>query len=73
MPLRSSGIAGNEFDSTLVPAAFCAATVQVYGVLLVSPLTTTGELADVAVTVPGLQVPRYAEIVAPPVLAGAAK
>ena len=46
------------FEATLLPAAFCATTEQVYWVLLVRPVTLIGEAAALAKMPPGLQVAR---------------
>ena len=69
VPPWSAGITPAEPDSGPNPAAFCAATVQVYEAPFVRPVTVTGELVPVAVIAP--QVARYAVIGLPPSLAGA--
>ena len=46
----------DALDALLVPTAFVARTVKVYGVPLVSPLTVIGLLAPVPVIPPGLEV-----------------
>jgi hypothetical protein len=52
---------------------FVAATVNVYAVPLVKPLTVTGEDEPVPVMPPGDEVTVYPVIAPPPVLAGAVK
>jgi hypothetical protein len=46
----------DALDALLVPMAFVAVTVKVYGVPLVSPVTVSGLLAPVPVIPPGLEV-----------------
>src|SRR5688572_27933708 len=68
------GIEGAEaVDAAPVPAELVAARVQVYGVPLVSPATTSGLEAPVAVTPPGEQVALYPVMAAPPWNAGGVK
>jgi hypothetical protein len=52
---------------------FVAATVNVYAVPLVKPLTVTGEDEPVPVMPPGDEVTVYPVMAPPPVLAGAVK
>jgi hypothetical protein len=61
-----------EFDAELavdVPLAFVAVAVNVYAVPFVSPVTTIGDVAPVAVMFPGLDVTVYVAD-APPVAPG---
>ena len=57
-------------DATLVPTAFVAVTVNVYGVPLVSSVTTHALVEVVHVKPPGVDVAVYEVITEPPVLAG---
>jgi hypothetical protein len=50
-----------------VPLAFVATAVNVYAVSFVNPVTTIGDVAPVAVMLPGLEVIVYPVIADPPV------
>jgi hypothetical protein len=60
-------------EGTLVPTAFVAVIVNVYGVPYVSPVTIIGLVAFVAVRPPGLDVTVYPVIALPPFTAGGVK
>jgi hypothetical protein len=60
-------------DSGPLPTEFVACTVNVYEVPFVSPVTTIGDVAPLAVKPPGVLVTVYPVIGEPPVLAGAVK
>ena len=62
-----------EEDTLPVPAAFIAATVNVYDVPFVSPAIVIGELVPLAVRLPGLEVTTYPVIEAPPLDCDASK
>lgn len=57
-------------DAVPVPRLFIAATVNVYAVPFVRPVTVMGELVPVAVTPPGLDVTVYCIISKPPLSVG---
>ena len=56
-PGTVTGITADEAaDATELPTAFVATTVKVYDVPFVNPVTFMGEVAPVAVKLPGLDV-----------------
>ena len=57
-------------DSTELPTALVACTVNVYAVPLVRPVTTHGDVGQVVLTPPGAEVTVYEVIADPPLLAG---
>jgi hypothetical protein len=67
-----TGITATEgTEATDGPTTFVATTVKVYDVPFVNPVTFMGEVAPVAVKLPGLDVTVYIVIALPPSLAGA--
>jgi len=67
-----TGITADEAaEATELPTELVATTVKVYDIPFVKPVTVSGELAPVAVKLPGLDVTVYKVIALPPMFSGA--